>query len=107
MAGLDRFALLLLAGQPCQPQLVMDPDQRVRLHRLIVICHDELCAPRPVRRMPPLQKPSVSGARVSLAGQPTCSPCLGIDGVQLLVAAPVILMRQQSVGADSWSSWRP
>ena len=25
------------------------------------------------------------GARVSLAGQPTCSPRLGIDGVQLLV----------------------
>ena len=30
MAGLGRFALLLLAGQPCQPQLVMDPDRRER-----------------------------------------------------------------------------
>ena len=30
VAGLGRFALLLLAGQPCQPQLVMDPDRRER-----------------------------------------------------------------------------
>ena len=42
-AGLDRFALLVLAGQPCQPQLVMDPHQRIRLRSLIVIGHDELC----------------------------------------------------------------
>ena len=60
VAGLDRFARLLLAGQPCQPQLVMDPHQRVRLRRLLVIGHHQLCAPRPLRRMPPLQKPSVS-----------------------------------------------
>ena len=60
VAGLDRFALLLLAGQPCQPQLVMHPHQRVRLHSLLVICQDKLCAPRPIRRMPPLQEPSVS-----------------------------------------------
>ena len=37
VAGLDRFALLLLAGQPCQKQLVMDPDQRVHLRRLVMI----------------------------------------------------------------------
>ena len=63
VAGLDRFALLLLAGQPgqpCQPQLIMHPHQRVRLHRLLVIGHNKLCAPRPISRMPPLQKPSVS-----------------------------------------------
>ena len=37
VVGLDRFALLFLAGQPCQPQLVMDPHQRVRLRSLLVI----------------------------------------------------------------------
>ena len=35
MAGLDRFALLLLACQPCQTQLVMHPNQRVHLRKTI------------------------------------------------------------------------
>ena len=38
----------------------MDPHQRVHLRSLLVIGQDELCAPTPVRRMPPLEKPSVS-----------------------------------------------
>ena len=38
----------------------MHTHQRVRLRSLLMIGQDELCAPRPVRRMPPLQKPSVS-----------------------------------------------
>ena len=58
--GLDRFALPFLPSQPRQPQLVMHPHQRVRLHSLLVIGQDELCAPRPVSRMPPLQEPAVS-----------------------------------------------
>ena len=37
----------------------MDPHQRVRL-RSLLIGQDELCAPRPIRRMPALEKPSVS-----------------------------------------------
>ena len=85
-AGLDRFALLLLAGQPCQPcqpQLVMDPHQRVRLQRLIVIGHDELCAPRPIRRMPPLQKPSVSRA----------SPAACYRSRTVVVITPVLAVR--------------
>ena len=36
-----RVALLLLAGQPCQPQLVMDPDQRVHRRSLIMIRHHQ------------------------------------------------------------------
>ena len=55
VAGLNRFALLVLAGQPCQPQLVMHPHQRVRLHSLLMIGHDKLGAPRPVSRVPPLK----------------------------------------------------
>ena len=42
--GLDRFALLLLAGQACQPQLVMHPHQRVHLPGLLVIGQYELGA---------------------------------------------------------------
>ena len=60
VAGLDRFALLFLSGQPCQPQLVMDPDQRVRLRSLLMICQDHLSMPRPLSRMPPFEEPSVS-----------------------------------------------
>ena len=60
VAGLNRFARLLLAGQPGQPQLVMHPHQRVHLRSLLMIGHNKLCAPRPISRMPPLQKPSVS-----------------------------------------------
>ena len=63
VAGLDRFALLLLACQPCQPcqtQLVMHPNQRVHLRSLLMIDQCHLSAPRPIRRMAPLEKPSVS-----------------------------------------------
>ena len=52
--GLDRFALLLLAGQACQKQLVMHPHQRVHLRRLL-IGQDELGAAGPVSRVPPFE----------------------------------------------------
>ena len=45
-------------GRP-RLQLVMHSHQRVRLLRLIVVWQDELCPPRPVRRMPPLQEPAI------------------------------------------------
>ena len=49
-----------LARQPCQPQLIMHPHQRVRLRSLLVIRHHQLGTPRPLSRMPPLQEPPVS-----------------------------------------------
>ena len=44
----------------CQTQLVMHPNQRVHLRSLLMIDQCHLSTPRPIRRMAPLEKPSVS-----------------------------------------------
>ena len=66
-----------------QPQLVMDSHQRIRLRSLLMIGHNELCAPRPINRMPPLQKPSVSAPirrRPPLPHRSSSGPGLGGAG---------------------------